>query len=257
MGLIGRHLPRRDFALITGSLAGITLLAWVYLFYLAANMTMSADGMMKMGIPVWDTGYFLMMFLMWAIMMVGMMVPTVTPSVLIFASVRRKARLDSVRVPATALFVLGYIAVWSAFSLAATAAQLGLDRAALLSPMMVASSPWLGAGLLVGAGIYQFLPLKDKCLQQCRSPVEFISRSWRNGSFGAFRMGISNGAFCLGCCWVLMLLLFVGGVMNLAWIAIITIFVLLEKILPLGDAGGRIVGILMIIAGGYYMVFVR
>ena len=205
--------------------------------------------MAAMQMREWDSQYFLMMFLMWSIMMVGMMLPSVTPTVLIYAAVARKAEKQSTPVAPTAVFVTGYFVIWTIFSLLATVAQWGLDRAALLSPMMVSSSVWLGALLLILAGVYQLLPIKDRCLSQCRSPFEFISKGWQKGFFGAFRMGIAHGLFCLGCCWVLMLLLFVGGVMNLLWIAIITVFVLLEKVLPMGDYGGRIMGVIMIAVG--------
>jgi len=234
------------------SLGGITALSWAYLVAMASSMT----GMkMPMMIQEWTPGYFLMMFLMWAVMMVGMMVPSVTPTVLIYAAVARKSANQGTPVAPTGAFVAGYIAIWTAFSLAATFAQYGLDKAALLSPMMVSNSPRLGASLLVAAGIYQLLPFKDSCLQKCRSPFEFISNAWRNGVSGAFRMGIRHGMYCLGCCWVLMLLLFVGGVMNLVWIAIITMFVLFEKIVPLGDRGGRIFGILMIASGISFAIY--
>jgi len=208
------------------------------------------EGMSAMQIPVWDAGYFGMMFLMWAVMMVGMMVPSVTPMVLTYAGVAWKSGVQGTQVASTGSFVLGYIGIWVVFSLFATIAQWGLDQAALLSPMMVSTSVGLGAGLLIAAGIYQCLPIKDKCLQHCRSPVEFIATHWRSGSVGAFKMGLSHGMFCLGCCWAVMILLFVGGVMNLLWIAAMTIFVLLEKVLPLGDVSGRVVGVLMIATGG-------
>jgi predicted metal-binding membrane protein len=131
----------------------------------------------------------------------------------------------------------GYIFMWVVFSLLVTLLQWQLDKAALLSPMMVANSPRFGAGLLIAAGIYQWLPVKDRCLTHCRSPFHFISTHWRQGNVGAFLMGISHGVFCIGCCWVLMLLLFVGGVMNIFWISVLTIFVLIEKVLPLGTQG--------------------
>lgn len=142
----------------------------------------------------------------------------------------------------TFLFVAGYVAMWCLFSVGATAAQWALERAALLSPNMVATSPGLGAVLLGAAGIYQLTPAKDACLRHCRSPAYFLSEHWRPGMAGAFRMGIVHGAWCLGCCWILMALLFVGGVMNLLWVAAIALFVLLEKALPLGDRGGRLAG---------------
>jgi predicted metal-binding membrane protein len=115
--------------------------------------------------------------------------------------------------------------------------------------MLVARSPRVGAGLLMAAGVYQWLPVKDSCLSHCRSPFHFLSTHWRPGSIGAFRMGIDHGAFCIGCCWALMLLLFLGGVMNLVWIGAITLFVLLEKVLPLGDRGGKLTGLVMVLIG--------
>jgi predicted metal-binding membrane protein len=245
-----RQLPRRDFWAIVLSLGGVTLLAWLYLLSLDATMSTSMKGGMDaMRLQAWDFRYFLTMFLMWAVMMIGMMAPSVIPTVLIYASVARKSSAQGTPVAPTGAFVSGYIVMWVFFSLFATLLQWGLEKAVLLSPMMVFNSVGLGAGLLIAAGIYQWLPIKDKCLTQCRSPVGFISHHWRDGTLGAFGMGLSHGAFCLGCCWVLMSLLFVGGVMNLLWIAAITVFVLLEKILPLGDKGGRVMGLLMVATG--------
>tara|TARA_B100000315_G_scaffold228943_1_gene238147 strand:- start:11398 stop:12165 length:768 start_codon:yes stop_codon:yes gene_type:complete len=247
-----RELPRRDFIAIIISLGGITLLSWLYLLLMAANMPMP-DGMRAIQIQPWNIGYFMMMFLIRAIMMIGMMLPSVTPMVMIYAAVARKSTSQGMPVAPTGAFVSGYAAMWLIFSLFATTTQWGLDQAALLSPMIVSNSVGLGATLLISAGIYQWLPIKNKCLHQCRSPVHFITTHWQPGIMGAFRMGISHGAFCLGCCWVLMCLLFVGGVMNLLWIAAITLFVLLEKMLPLGDVGGRMMGLLMITTGGIIM----
>ena len=212
------------------------------------------EGMSLMQLQVWDIRYFVMMFLMWAIMMVGMMLPSVIPMVLIYAGIARKAAAQNTPVASTGAFVSGYLAIWIIFSLIATLAQWGLDQAALLSPMMVSNSVLLGAVLLIVAGAYQWLPIKDKCLQQCRSPIHFISANWRPGTTGAFSMGLSHGMYCIGCCWVLMTLLFVGGVMNLLWIAAIMVFILLEKVVPFGDISGRIMGLLMIIAGGTFII---
>ena len=147
------------------------------------------------------------------------------------------------------MFVAGYVVVWSLFSVAATAAQWQLDRAALLSPMMVSKSVLLGSAVLIGAGVYELTPLKRACLRHCRVPAQFLSQNWRSGMIGAFRTGLSLGAYCLGCCWLLMGLLFVGGVMNLLWIAAISAFVLLEKTLPSGHAAGRFAGAAMILVG--------
>jgi len=205
--------------------------------------------MAMMGLHPWTLGHFGMMFAMWAIMMTGMMLPSATPMTLVYASVARKASREGTPVAPVAAFVAGYLFMWTLFSLGATVAQWGLERAALLSPMMVASSPALGAALLVGAGIYQLTPFKDACLEHCRSPAHFIAAHWRPGTLGAIRLGIVQGAYCLGCCWVLMGLLFFGGVMNLLWIAAITLFVLLEKAVPYGAGGGRWAGVAMILFG--------
>ena len=170
--------------------------------------------------------------------------------VLIFAAVARKALREGTPIAPTAAFVSGYVATWTLFSLAATAAQFALDRAALLSPTMVTTSPAVGSGLLIAAGVYQWTPFKQACLRHCRAPARFIAEHWRPGKAGAWRMGVEHGAYCLGCCWILMGLLFLGGVMNLLWIAAISVFVLLEKVLPLGAAGGRVAGGAMVAAGG-------
>jgi predicted metal-binding membrane protein len=245
-----RSLPRRDRIAILISLFGITLLAWVYLIVMALSMdemSMTADGMMR--IRPWSGLDFLLMFLMWAVMMVGMMVPTAVPMTLIYAAVARKAASRATPVAPTSVFVVGYIVMWCLFSVAATLTQWILDQAALLSPMMVSNSSALGAGLLISAGIYQWTSFKDACLQHCRSPAHFFAQHWRSGAAGAFRLGLEHGAYCLGCCWVLMGLLFLGGVMNLLWIAVITFLVLLEKLSPWGVQAGRVVGGAMVLAG--------
>jgi predicted metal-binding membrane protein len=149
----------------------------------------------------------------------------------------------------TAIFVLAYLVVWTAFSVVAALAQAGLHTAALLSPAMAATSPFLAGGLLIAAGVFQWTPLKRACLSTCRSPMAFLMSSWREGRGGAFMMGIRHGLYCLGCCWALMALLFVAGVMNLLWVAAIAVTVLVEKIVPAGDLIGRIAGMGMIAAG--------
>ncbi len=209
---------------------------------------MSATGSM-MTLRPWTSLDFALTFAMWTVMMVGMMVPSATPTALIYAAVARKAALQGAVLAPTIIFVSGYVAVWTVFSLLATVIQWGLEWAALLSPMMASTSPSLGATLLVGAGVYQLTPMKAACLRHCRAPAQFISQHWRPGRAGAFHMGIIHGAYCLGCCWILMGLLFLGGVMNLLWIAGITITVLAEKVLPFGNWGGRIAGSAAIAVG--------
>ncbi|MDH3626423.1 MAG: DUF2182 domain-containing protein [Acidobacteriota bacterium] len=249
-----RSLPLRDRVVILSALAATTILAWAYLVDMANDM----DRMMAMGhmmeLKPWTAAQFGYMLLMWVIMMIGMMVPTAVPMSLIYAAIARKAARQGTTLAPTAFFVTGYVVIWSLFSVGATLAQWGLERAALLSPMMVLSSPGIGASLLIVAGLYQMTPLKDACLRHCRSPAHFISQSWKPGKIGALRMGMEHGAFCLGCCWILMALLFFGGVMSLLWIAGITLFVLLEKVLPFGLLGGKIAGGAIALIGLVYLV---
>ena len=244
-------VPRHDRVAILSALAAITGLAWLYLIRTAGGMTgaMTDAPMEIVRIRTWESADFLLVFLMWAIMMVGMMVPSAIPMTMVYAAVVRKAVRQGTVVPPTFVFVSGYVAMWTLFSVAATLAQWGLDRAALLSPMLVTTSPAIGASLLIAAGVYQLTPFKQACLRRCRSPAHFISGHWRQGASGAFRMGVEHGAFCLGCCWLLMGLLFVVGVMNLLWIAAIATFVLVEKIVPHPTLPARIGGGAMIVTG--------
>ena len=245
-------------AILTG-LAGISAAAWSYVVLDAHRMTgmsigatdrsMAASMHAIVGVHAWTASEFGLRLLMWAVMMVAMMVPTAAPMTLVYGAVARKAAVQSNPVAPTFVFVAGYIVIWSLFSVAATVVQWELDRAALLSPMMVSNSALLGSILLIGAGVYELTPLKHACLRYCRSPAQFISQNWRSGIGGAFGMGLKLGAYCLGCCWVLMGLLFVGGVMNLLWIAAISAFVLLEKIIRFGHAAGWFGGAAMILVG--------
>jgi predicted metal-binding membrane protein len=186
---------------------------------------------------------------MWAVMMVGMMLPAASPVIglVAAANARRRAR-DGVAAP-TALFGLGYLAVWGGFSVAAALAQWGLHAAALLSPALATSSPRVGGGLLIAAGVWQLTPLKQACLARCRNPLAWLMTEWRDGAGGALAMGVRHGAYCLGCCGLLMGLLFVAGVMNLLWVAAITAFVLVEKVASGGVWVGRAAGVLLIGAG--------
>lgn len=223
------NLLRRERAVVLLALAGVTAIAWVYLFIAQQDMTMPMDDMPGMAAPFsapW-------VFVMWWVMMLGMMLPSAAPMILTFASVqRRKRQREEAYVP-TGIFVVGYLLVWGLFSLAATAAQWALNQGMLLSPML-ALTPIVGGTLFILAGIYQFTPLKYACLRQCRSPFAFVLNHWHDGWRGALRMGAEHGAFCLGCCWVLMALLFAVGVMNLVWVAAIAAFVFAEKLLPGG-----------------------
>jgi predicted metal-binding membrane protein len=251
---------RRDRLPACAGLVGLTVLAWLYLVWLAAGTSdmggemsgMSAGGMAGMAMPalhVWTAAYFVLMLLMWSVMMVAMMLPSAAPMILLYDRVRERQEAKGASLAGTGVFALGYLVAWVLFSLAAAAAQWALEQAALLSPMMVSASPWLGGGLLILAGLYQWTPLKNACLVHCRSPITFLAHHWRPGRAGAFRMGLHHGLYCVGCCWVLMALLFVFGVMNLLWIAALAIFVLLEKVLPRGDLFGRASAVLLAGAG--------
>jgi predicted metal-binding membrane protein len=190
---------------------------------------------------------------MWLVMMVGMMLPSAAPTLLLYAGVVRRSA-DGARTRARVYqFAAGYLLVWGGFSLAATAAQLLLARTPLLSPMMQLRAGWPGAVLLLLAGGWQLTPWKRGCLQSCQAPAAFIASHWRGGGSGALRMGVAHGAYCLGCCWALMLLLFAGGVMNLWCIAALTVFVMLEKLAPYGAQGGRLSGFLLLAAGAWWL----
>jgi predicted metal-binding membrane protein len=217
-------------------------------------MTWNMHSAMAAGIACelhpWSARDALLTFFMWAVMMVGMMVPSAVPMSLLFAQVSRKAAAQGAAVVPTFVFASGYAMAWTLFSVGATALQWWLERTALLTPMLASASPGFGAALLAGAGLYQLSPWKNACLSHCRSPASFVATHWRPGRAGAFRMGLSHGLYCLGCCWILMGLLFFGGVMNLLWVAGLTIFVLVEKLAPRGALVARLAGIAMLVAAG-------
>jgi predicted metal-binding membrane protein len=201
-------------------------------------------------LPEWSLLYSVVIFVMWVVMMVAMMLPTAAPTVLLVTVLARDRTANSNFVLAMAmLFALGYLLVWCGFSLVATLTQWGLDGVGLLSEMMAFGNATLAGTVLIAAGIYQWTPLKDTCLRHCRSPTEFLFRHWREGSIGAVRTGVRHGLFCLGCCWMLMALLFVGGLMNLAWVGAIMVLVLVEKIIPWGDWMSRLTGVIFILWG--------
>lgn len=248
-------LLRHQRVVILAALAGIAGLAWLYLFLAAADMSAAMAGMDRtMVMPPRGTTELLLLFAMWWVMMIGMMLPGVAPVILTFATVNRNRRVRGEPYVPSALFAAGYLLAWGGFSLAATLAQEGLEHAALLSPMdMTTDSRLLGGLLFLAAGLYQFTPVKLACLRLCRSPLDFVVNQWRDGAGGALRMGITHGLYCLGCCWVLMLLLFVGGVMNLLWVAILALVVLGEK-LTAGPWIGRAGGLLLAAYGAWLII---
>ena len=204
-----------------------------------ADSLMASMGM-AMQAP-WGPRDVLFTFVMWAVMMIGMMTATATPIVLLLAGTTARRTLP--------FFVLGYLTLWVGFSACAALAQWGLHEAALLSGRMATTSRTLSGAILIAVGVYQLTPLKGKCLTRCRTPLGFLMGSWREGAGGAFRMGLGHGVYCLGCCWALMGVLFVVGVMNLAWVAALTLFVLAEKLGPAGVGLARVGGVALIAAG--------
>lgn len=265
-------LLKRDSVIVVAALTIITLLAWSYLWTLASQMgsdshsVQSNPGMQDMpgmampvmmpGFSRWTLPHAASQFAMWTVMMVGMMTPSVAPVVLIYARVSDQAARQGTQFAPPMWFVLGYLLVWTLFALLATAAQWGLERAALLTPMLAGSNRYFGGGLLLLAGLYQWSPLKEICLVHCRSPIAFVLAhgGFKTGIRGSILLGARHGAYCLGCCWMLMALLFVAGVMNLAWIAAIMVLVLLEKIAPYGRWIAKLAGGGALVAGAWMLV---
>lgn len=267
---------RRDRLVVVIALVAVIVLSWAYVLA-GAGMGMSAFEMTRMtqtvGVidsaqpsmqgmstegtagggtmvtGVWTVGYAVVIFFMWWVMMFGMMLPSAAPLLLLFARMMRKEKNKGAPYVPTGVFALGYVIMWAAFSAIATGAQWGLEASGLLSGIMVGTSAVLGAGLLIAAGVWQLTPWKNACLRHCRSPIGFLSAHWRPGRTGAFRMGLVHGAFCLGCCWFLMALLFYGGVMNLYWIIGLALYILIEKLLPVGTRIGQLTGVVLITWG--------
>ncbi len=251
-------LLRRDRLIVVAGLACVIVFAWTYMLA-GTGMGMSVFEMTAMSGHVmqpvaWTPAYAVLMFFMWWIMMIAMMLPSASPMILLFAAVNRRQLEKGSPYPSTGVFALGYIVVWAAFSFVATGLQWGLERTALLSGMMASTSAVFGALLLIAAGLWQLTAFKRACLNHCRSPLHFLSHNWRKGPLGAFRMGLEHGAYCLGCCWFLMGLLFYGGVMNLYWIGGLALLVLIEKTAPLGSWFARVVGLSLIVWGAFMLV---
>jgi predicted metal-binding membrane protein len=220
---------------------GVVLLAcWAWIVALAQDMYGPMTGASAwMMTPHWDSRHLLLLWVMWAVMMTGMMLPSAAPMILLVGGGRGY------------LVALGYAFVWAAFSVGATALQWLLMRRTILTPMMETSGRVPSALLLAIAGIYQLTPLKQACLSTCQSPMAFLTRRWRSGTLGAFRMGVDHGVYCVGCCWALMALLFAGGVMNLVVIAALTVFVAFEKLVPMGVWGPRVTGAVLLVAAAW------
>jgi predicted metal-binding membrane protein len=256
-------LLRRDRIIVLGALAIVTVLAWADLVWLADDMTMggmdmegfrmipAGQGLMMPATAPWQAVEFAYVLAMWIVMMIGMMTPSAASMILIYARVGRQAPTSGRPFAPSAWFGSGYLLAWVGFSLAATSTQWALERAALLTPMMESASKVLGAIVLIIAGLYQWTSLKEACLSYCQTPLSFIMHhgGFRANPYGALALGFRHGLYCIGCCWSLMLLLFVGGIMNLFWIAALAMLVLLEKTVSFGNSIARLAGFGFIAAG--------
>jgi predicted metal-binding membrane protein len=269
---------RRDRLIVISALGIIAVLAWAYVLWLAADMNMdgmdmspegpgasgfrmvpSGMGIMAPAAAPWSAVEFALVFVMWAVMMVGMMAPSAAPMILMYARVGRQGKIAGKPLAATGWFAAGYFLAWAGFSLAATLVQWMLERKALLDTRMASANMLLGALVLIAAGIYQWTPIKDACLVQCQSPFRFLMThgGFRSNISGCMHLGLLHGTYCVGCCWVLMALLFVVGVMNVLWIALLALLVLLEKLTPWGRWLARTAGIACIAAGVWMMLSPR
>jgi predicted metal-binding membrane protein len=232
----------------------VLLVSWGWIVVMARDMYGAMTGASAwMMTAHWDAPHLALLWAMWAVMMIGMMLPSAAPMILLAGGAARQND-ERPRTHQSYLLALGYVVAWALFSIGATALQWGLARLLVLTPMMEVSSRSAGAIFLVIAGLYQLTPLKRACLVTCQSPLAFLMRRWRRGRWGAFRMGVEHGAYCVGCCWALMLLLFAGGVMNLAVIAALTAFVAFEKLAPFGVQSARVSGALLLAVAGWMLL---
>lgn len=245
------RLLRHDRILVLAGLSGVIAGAWLYLLLGAGigvggmDMARSAMTMPAMSLA-WTPAYAALMLSMWAVMMAAMMLPSAAPTILLVSALAGKTAAGGRGAPGAAAFALGYLSVWACFSIAATLLQFGLSRFGLLSQAMASRNGAVSALILIAAGLYQWTPLKRACLVHCRSPLEFLVRYWRKGMWREAACGFRHGMFCLGCCWMLMGLLLVGGLMNLLWIVGLALLVLIEKTLARGDRVGRVTGIALV-----------
>lgn len=239
----------RDRAILLGGCAAITAVAWFYLLRMAPDVHPSGHVHSHSAM---DAGA---LFAMWTVMMVAMMVPSTVPFVLAFHAEQVRRRAQQIAAVSSAFFIAGYLATWTVFSGACAFLQEWLHRNALLSPAMSAASPIFSGAILIAAGAYQWSPMKNACLHHCRTPFSFLLSEWREGVTGAFRMGAEHGLFCIGCCWMLMMLPFAAGVMNLVWMAGLTVLLMMEKAAPGGERTGRISGALLLSLGAGVILF--
>jgi predicted metal-binding membrane protein len=259
---------QRDRAVILAALVMLTVLTWAYVVWLAGGMTVPDTSMsaipslfawMEPMSSSWSALAALLVFAMWTVMMIGMMTPSAAPMILIYARVAREAAARRRPFAAVGWFLLGYLSVWTGFAAIATALQWALQRDALLSPALNVAGQRIEGVLLIVAGVYQWSPLKQACLRQCRAPLAFIQQrgGFRPGVRGALELGMAHGLYCLGCCWMLMVLLFVGGIMNVLCSVALAVLVLAEKVAPRGVLLSRVVGTALLLLGSYLLLQAR
>jgi predicted metal-binding membrane protein len=248
------HALRDDRATLVVLLVLTPVFCWMWIVMMARDMYGPMTGASAwMMTTHWDAPHLLLLWAMWSVMMTAMMLPSAAPLILLYGAAARRSRQPTARRHIYAL-AAGYLAAWTAFSLAATALQRALASLLLVSPMMEAGSSRLTATLLIVAGVYQWTPLKHACLRACQSPLGFLMARWRDGWSGALRVGLEHGTYCIGCCWALMLLLFAGGAMNMVVIAGLTAGVAFEKLAPFSRRGAQLSGAVMIAAGSWILM---
>ena len=260
------NLLKRDRTVVVAAVLALTALAWAYMLWTAASMSAatSVSSMPGMDMPgmnmgptgsVWSVGGFAFTVAMWVVMMIGMMTPSAAPMILLYARIGRQARADGRLFASTGWFAGGYLLSWSGFAVLASLAQLALVHMTLITPMLAAANNLFAGLMLVAVGIYQWTPAKDSCLSQCQAPLSFLQRhgGFRRDPRGSLQLGLKHGLACIGCCGALMMLLFVGGVMNLLWIAALSVLVLLEKLLPFGRVMPRSMGLVLVAVGAIFI----
>lgn len=248
---------KRDRIILLGGLVIVTGLSWVYMLHLAWGMDDLANGHANATLPsgqVWSTWEFATAAAMWSMMMLAMMLPVVSPWLLAFGEITRERDSRSTPFSKVSVFLFGYGTVWLAYSLVMASSQLLLQRIALFSHGWMTASPILASAILISAGIYQWTPLRDACMSQCRSPFGFFLSNWREGTWGAYTMGVRHGMYCVGCCWALMALAFVFGVMNLLWMALVIAFLLVERATLTGSWLSKSAGALLVAWGIWILV---
>jgi predicted metal-binding membrane protein len=249
-GGLATWLKRDNLSVFLG-LVLLAVIAWAYILHLSAMSSESMDSMVSdVAMPQmnqWDTKDVTAIAIMWSVMMIAMMLPSATPMILIFSTVNKKRQLSGNPFEPTWIFLSGYLLVWIGFSLIAAGSQWSLHNLSLISPGMKIINPLVSGIVLIAAGIYQLTPIKDVCLKNCHSPLDFIMGKWQDGKLGALFMGLQHGKYCVGCCWAFMILLFVGGVMNLLWVSIIAIFVFIEKVAS--HRLSKVSGLLLVVWG--------